>query len=305
MKKYINLLVVIEPKRERQVALSRAIEFARYNPQVKITALRLVYDFSYDLHILNKNKESKTKEDVQDVHIHNLEKIIAPYAKDNVYIEPKVIFAKDIGQGIVKEMMDNKYDLLIKGANNHGILDSIIFTPIDWYVLRNSPLPVIIAKEHSWSDGGNIVVALDFTTSSKKLTNIILLREAQLLSTITGGTIHLVNSAPVLMPTIMLEVPNYAPEVYTENVLKEHKRRLEDFARQHNIPLENCHIAEGMPYDVIPNLCKQLNAKTVFIGSAGRQGVSAALIGNTCEEIVDYIDADLIVLNQKTLHKSA
>ena len=305
MKKYINLLVVIEPKRERQVALSRAIEFARYNPQVKITALRLVYDFSYDLHILNKNKESKTKEDVQDVHIHNLEKIIAPYAKDNVNIEPKVIFAKDIGQGIVKEMMDNKYDLLIKCANNHGILDSIIFTPIDWYVLRNSPLPVIIAKEHSWSDGGNIVVALDFTTSSKKLTNIILLREAQLLSTITGGTIHLVNSAPVLMPTIMLEVPNYAPEVYTENVLKEHKRRLEDFARQHNIPLENCHIAEGMPYDVIPNLCKQLNAKTVFIGSAGRQGVSAALIGNTCEEIVDYIDADLIVLNQKTLHKSA
>ena len=305
MKKYINLLVVIEPKRERQVALSRAIEFARYNPQVKITALRLVYDFSYDLHILNKNKESKTKEDVQDVHIHNLEKIIAPYAKDNVNIEPKVIFAKDIGQGIVKEMMDNKYDLLIKGANNHGILDSIIFTPIDWYVLRNSPLPVIIAKEHSWSDGGNIVVALDFTTSSKKLTNIILLREAQLLSTITGGTIHLVNSAPVLMPTIMLEVPNYAPDVYTENVLKEHKRRLEDFARQHNIPLENCHIAEGMPYDVIPNLCKQLNAKTVFIGSAGRQGVSAALIGNTCEEIVDYIDADLIVLNQKTLHKSA
>lgn len=305
MKRYNNILVVIEPKREIQTALNRACEFARYNPNVTITALRLVYDFSYDLHILNRNKEAKTREDVENVHMQNLKEIISPFQNPDIHIEPKVIFAKDIGQGIIQEVSKNHYDLIIKGANNHGILDSIIFTPIDWYVLRNSPVPVIIAKDHSWSEGANIVVALDFTNADKKSTNMILLREAQMLSTITHGEIHLVNSAPVLMPTVMLEVPNYAPEVYTDSVIKEHRRRLEEFAKQHSIPLDRCHIAEGMPYDVIPNLCKKINAKTVFIGSAGRQGVSAALVGNTCEEIVDYIDADLIVLNHKVLHKNS
>lgn len=304
MKRYNSILVVIEPKRDKQIALSRACEFAKYNPHVTITALRLVYDFSYDLHILNRNKEAKTREDVQFVHMQNLKEIVAPFESPDVHIETKIVFAKDIAQGIIQEVCKNHYDLIIKGANNHGILDSIIFTPIDWYVLRNSPIPVIIAKDHNWTDGSNIVVALDFTNSQKKTTNMTLLREAQLLATITKGEIHLVNSAPVLMPTVMLEVPNYAPEVYTESVVKEHKRRLEEFAKQHNIPLERCHIAEGMPYDVIPNLCKQINAKTVFIGSAGRQGVSAALVGNTCEEIVDYIDADLIVLNHKVLKKN-
>ena len=56
-----------------------------------------------------------------------------------------------------------------------------------------------------------------------------------------------------------------------------------------------------MPDEVIPEICNKLNADAVFIGSAGRSGAMAALIGNTCEEVVDYIAADLIVLNDKTL----
>ena len=62
MKKYNNLLAVIEPKRDYQVALKRAIEFARYNPNATITALRLIYDFSYDIHILNRKKENSNNE---------------------------------------------------------------------------------------------------------------------------------------------------------------------------------------------------------------------------------------------------
>ena len=58
-----------------------------------------------------------------------------------------------------------------------------------------------------------------------------------------------------------------------------------------------------MPDDVIPEICASLDAKTVFIGSAGRQGFMAAVIGNTCEEIVDDVDADLFVLNRNTVKK--
>lgn len=305
MKQYNNLLVVIEPKRDRQVALMRALEIARYNPKVTITVLRLVYDFSYDIHILNRLREKETREDVLSTHKAQLDELIKPLQeKTDAHIIPKVVFARDIAESIISELEVGKYDLLIKAANHHGVLDAIIFTPIDWYLLRNAKVPVIIAKDHEWTDGGNIVVALDFTTKERNLTNIILLREAQALATITNSTIHLVNSAPVVLPSIMLEVPHYAPEVYAQNIFDEHKKRLLDFARQHNISEFNCHLAEGMPDDVIPELCKKIGANVVLIGSAGRSGALAALIGNTCEEIVDYIDADLIVLNKKTMEKS-
>lgn len=304
MKKFSHILVIIEPKRDIQVALKRAIEIAKYNPNVTITALRLVYDYSYELNIVNRKKEHQLKDDEYNAHVENLNQIIREYQKDDIYINPLVLFAKDLGEGILKELNNAKYDLLIKSANNHGILDSIIFTPLDWFLLRNSTIPVIIAKDVKWEENDNIVVALDFSTAEKKVTNIRLLREAQSLATITKANIHLVNSAPILLPTVMLEVPNYAPEFYSKNIIEDHKNRLYDFAKMHNIPEERCHIIEGMPDDAIPHICKSLNAKTVFIGSSGRQGVAAAFIGNTCEEIVDYINADLVVLNHKTITKN-
>ncbi len=304
MRRYTNILVVVEPKRDRQIALERALEFARYYKNLNVTVLRLVYDYSYDIHILNRHKEKDTRDDVIAVHLEETKNIIAKYNKDGrAKTTPKVVLAKDLGEGIVTEIKSGNYDLLIKSANRHGILDSIIFTPIDWYVLRNASIPVLIAKEHPWQKEAPVVVALDFSSKEKRLYNVSILREAQLLSTITGGTIHLVNSAPVILPSIMLEVPNYAPEIYSENILKEHEKRLLEFAEAHSIPRENCHIAEGLPDDVIPSLCKKLKPQAVFIGSAGRQGLSAALVGNTCEEIVDYIDADLFVLNFQAIRE--
>lgn len=309
MRQYNNILVIIEPKKDHQLALDRAIQVARFNPKVTITALRLIYDFSNDIPFLGKKSEMNSHQDVEEVTRQELDAIIKqaldrnPESKNlNVTINPKIKWVRDISEGMLLEANSGHYDLLIKAANHHSIFDSIIFTPHDWNLLRHALIPVVIAKEYEWTDQSSIVIAVDFTSSEKQLMNVLLLREAQLLSTITKAPIHLVNSAPVVLPTVMLEVPNYAPELYAESVLAEHKRRIVEFARHHNIPEENCHIAEGMPDDVLPKICKRLHANTVFIGSQGRSGAAAALIGNTCEEIVDFINADLFVLNIKTMH---
>ncbi len=308
MRQYNNILVIIEPKKDHQLALERAIQIARFNPKVVITALRLIYDFTNEVHFLGKKAERDTQQDAEEVARGELERQIAdtlalhPELKDKkINIEPKLQWVRDIAEGMLLETNSGKYDLLIKGANHHGILDSIIFTPHDWNLLRHSLIPVVIAKDHPWDEDNTIVVAVDFTSSEKQLMNILLLREAQLLATITKSKIHLVNSAPVVLPTVMLEVPNYAPELYAESILAEHKRRIMEFAKMHSIPENQCHIAEGMPDDVLPKLCQKLHANTVFIGSLGRSGFGAALVGNTCEEIVDFINADLFVLNHKTV----
>lgn len=308
MRQYNHILVIIEPKREQQLALERAIQIARFNPKVTITALRLIYNFTNEIRFLGKKTEITTHQEAEDATKVELERQIAETVACHpeisgldITITPKVKWVADLSEGMLEETNSGHYDLVIKGANHHGILDAIIFTPHDWFLLRHSIIPVLIAKDHSWDESTAIVVAVDFTSTEKQIMNILLLREAQLLATVTKSHIHLVNSAPVVMPTVMMEVPNYAPELYAESILVEHKRRIVEFAKSHNIPEERCHIAEGMPDDVLPKLCQKLHANTVFIGSLGRSGISAALVGNTCEEIVDLINADLMVLNRNTV----
>ena len=306
MKKYNNILVVAEPKKDVQLALKRALDITQFNPKATVTFLRVVYDYSYDLIILNKVKEKPLKADIEKTYIDNLNSIIEKYrneANSETTILPKIVESKDVGEAVVNEINSGDYDLVIKATNRHGVLDSILFTPIDWYILRNSRIPVVIAKDHDWHEGGNIVVCVDFTMPDYAAANIAMLREAQIVAKLTHGNIHLVNSAPVYLPSVMLEVPHYSPSLYEQSVVEDHKARLLEFARKHNISEFNCHIKEGMPDDVIPEICASLDAKTVFIGSAGRQGFMAPIIGNTCEEIVDDVDADLFVLNRNTVKK--
>ncbi len=308
MRKYTNILVIAEPKKDVQTALKRALDIAKFNPKTTITYLRVVYDFSYDLLILNKIKEKPIRDDIEQTHIEHLKTIIEEYREkynSEATIVPKVVENRDVGEAVIEEMHSGDYDLIIKAANNHGLLDSIIFTPIDWFILRHADVPVIIAKNYDWTTGGNIAVCVDFTLPSHLKTNVAILREAQILSKVTGAKIHLINSAPVYMPTVMLEVPHYSPDLYERSVLDDHKDRMYEFALKHHISKECCHIEEGMPDDVIPTICAELNARAVLIGSSGRSGIAAALLGNTCEEIVDDIDADLFVLNTKAISKKS
>ena len=304
MKKYNNILVVAEPKREVQNALIRALDMTQFNPKATVTYLRIVYDYESDIMMFKDIMNKQQSEATEELYEEAMQKIIEDYrmqANSETTVLTKIIKSKDIAQSIVKEINTGKYDLVIKAANNHGILDSILFTPIDWYILRKSIVPVIITKDSVWTEGGNIVICTDFSATNQDNLNLSMLREAQVLAKITKTTIHLVNAAPIYFPSIMLEVPQYSPSEYGNQVFENHKKMLLEFAAKHHIAEKNCHIEEGMPDEVIPKLCQALNAKYVFIGSAGRSGIMATLVGNTCEEIVDEIDADLFVMTHKYL----
>ncbi|MGL4219944.1 MAG: universal stress protein, partial [Shewanella sp.] len=56
------------------------------------------------------------------------------------------------------------------------------------------------------------------------------------------------------------------------------------------------HVKEGLPEDVIPELAEQLDAELVILGTVGRTGFSAALIGNTAEHVIDSINCDLLAI---------
>ena len=145
MRQYNNILVIIEPKRDQQLALERAIQIARFNPKVTITALRLIYNFTNEIRFLGKKTERDTHQDAEEATKAEVDRQIAdtlalhPEVKDlNIKIVPKLKWVSDIADGMLEETNSGLYDLLIKGANHHGILDSIIFTPHDWFQNGNT-----------------------------------------------------------------------------------------------------------------------------------------------------------------------
>ena len=79
-------------------------------------------------------------------------------------------------------------------------------------------------------------------------------------------------------------------------MLKHHENAMQEHAKAFNVAKENTHIKEGLPEDVIQSLANKLDAELVILGTVGRTGLSAALIGNTAEHVIDRLNCDVLAL---------
>ena len=306
MKKFNKIMVIIEPKQMRQVALERGMALAQAagKNSHQITAVLPITEFSWDL--LSKLSVEEKSEMEASVIAKN-DKWLKAYLSIHAMgfnIKTRVIVSKTPSKEITQIARDEAFDLIIKAHEVHGMLDSVLFTPLDWQLLRHSPTPVLIAKDHIWHPTGTIAMALDLSDPEDRelrFLNMRLLREAQELSRVMRCQIHILNAIPPLMPPATIDLPGFTPNLIGDAALKEGCKAVLSFAARHRIPADYCHIREGLPQDVIPALCSELKPMALFIGTSARKGIASALVGNICEKVVDDLACDVAVITPKAV----
>lgn len=313
MKKIKTVIAVIEPGQMRQPALMRALSLCQYAKRQnsrrapRVIALMPVYDFSFDISsVLSFEQEQKIQSDVVAKKRAWLEAYLQVNAM-GYEVEVKVIWSRSVGKSITQTAKEEAADLIIKTAEEHGLLDNVLFTPLDWQLLSNSPVPVYIAKDQMWAPTGTIAVAIAVPQEDDvlgRMLNMRMLREAQELSRMTHCKIHLINAIiPVISP-VALDLPGFTPQLLSEENIKESCRRVLSFAARHGIEPDDCHIREGHPDEVIPALCHELRPTALFIGTSARRGLAMALLGNICQRVVDDLDCDVAVVTPKSVMRN-
>ena len=63
------------------------------------------------------------------------------------------------------------------------------------------------------------------------------------------------------------------------------------------------HIREGPADIIIQQVARKLDAAVTVIGTVARTGLSAALIGNTAEIVIDKLESDVLVLKPEDIVK--
>ncbi|MDR8523872.1 universal stress protein UspE [Shewanella fidelis] len=298
MMDYQKLLVVVDPTTDKQAALARAVELASES-QAQITVFLSIFDFSYEMtSILSGQEREAMREGVINQRKAWLEDIVKPYAKDGVVINLEVVWHNRPFESIIKYAIDNQFDLIVKGTHEHDKLKSVIFTPTDWHLMRKAPIPVLLVKEHDWPVAGKIVCAVNVSAEDEanESLNGKIVAHALKLAKQFDAQVHLVNGYPGTPVNLAIELPDFDSHTYSETIRLQHEERINYLANAYGIPVENCHVKEGLPEDVIPDLAMQLDAELVILGTIGRTGLSAALIGNTAEHVIDSINCDLLAI---------
>ena len=298
MEKYQKILAIVDPTTEDQKALKRAFELA-HKTGASITAFLTIYDFSYEMTtMLSSDEREAMRQSVINDRTQWLETLLAELDLNELNVDCQVIWHNRPFEQIIEQVLHNGYDIVIKGTHQHDKLKSVIFTPTDWHLLRKCPCPVLLVKEHLWPDNGNIVAALNIGSdeAEHRSLNDKITAEAKQLTQVMKANLHLVNSFPGTPVNIAIEIPEFNASDYNRSMQKHHENSMKEHASAFNVAAENTHIKEGLPEDVIQSVANTLDAELVILGTVGRTGLSAALIGNTAEHVIDRLNCDVLAL---------
>jgi len=298
MDQYQNILVVIDPSTENQKALKRAIELATRS-QSTLTAFLSIFDFSYEMTtMLSSDEREVMRQSVITDREQWLADIIKEIPHQGITINTKVVWHNRPFEAIIEHVISENNDLVIKGTHQHDKLKSVIFTPTDWHVLRKCPCPVLLVKEHNWPENGNILAAVNIGSdeAEHQSLNQKITATANDMAKLIKGNVNLVNSYPGTPINIAIEIPEFDASQYNDSMLKHHKQSMLEHAKAFGINPECTFVKEGLPETVIESMSEQLDAELVVLGTIGRTGISAALIGNTAEHVIDRLNCDVLAL---------
>lgn len=302
METYQNILVVIDPTSNEQKALKRAIDLAvsinTSGGKVNVSAFLSIFDFSYEMTtILSSDERDVMRQSVIKDKQLWLEDLISDL-NPKVEINSQVVWHNRPFEAIIERVIQENYDLVIKGTHQHDKFKSVVFTPTDWHILRKCPCPVLLVKEHEWPRNGNILAAVNVGSDEAEhhSLNIKITKEAKQLAHLIQGNVHLVNSFPGTPVNIAIEIPEFNSTEYNDTMRKHHEQAMIAHANKFDISVANTHVEEGLPETVIEQVAIKIDAELVVLGTVGRTGISAALIGNTAEHVIDQLNCDVLAL---------
>ncbi len=305
MANYQNLLVAIDPNQDDQPALRRAVYLVQRNGG-RIKAFLPIYDFSYEMTtLLSPDERTAMRKGVIGQRVAWLNEQCRHYLNSGIPIEIKVVWHNRPFEAIIQEVISAHHDLLLKMTHQHDRLESVIFTPTDWHLLRKCPCPVWMVKDQPWPEDGKVLVAVNLSSEEPyhDPLNIKLVKETlELAHNVNQAEVHLIGAYPVTPINIAIELPDFDPSVYNDAIRGQHLVAMKALRQHFHLDESITHVEKGLPEEVIPDLAERLQAGVVVLGTLGRTGISAAFIGNTAEHVIDHLKCDLLAIKPDDYH---
>ena len=98
------------------------------------------------------------------------------------------------------------------------------------------------------------------------------------------------------IPSLLADLDLIDTRAYVKNAKKDMAPNVSALAKQLGIPEKAFHIKKGPVERVIASQAASTRAQIVVLGTVGRKGVKARLLGNTAERVLRHLKTDILAL---------
>lgn len=218
---------------------------------------------------------------------------IDKYAKKGQTVSLKTVWAKDLHSWVNKRCASGRYLAVVKTGHRS---ESLVHTSLDWQLLRECPAPVLIVAEKRWHRARPVLATLDLGSklATKRALNRQVLTKASKLASALGVELEIITAIEV--PVLLADLDLVNPDAYARKAKAEMEPRITALAKEFEIPVGDFHCKRGPVERVITSQAAKVGAQIVVMGTVGRKGVKARLLGNTAEKVLGHLKTDVLAI---------
>lgn len=198
-------------------------------------------------------------------------------------------------QAIIDAVAHKAVDLVVTGTRGVSAFKRIFVGSTATRLARLCPVPVWVARHGTAARSQSVLAAVDFSPLSSRVISVA----ASLASALKAELhfMHVYDPDELGGLSAIADDRLGAQGLYQRLVHQAAIRKFEELlAPKPTGVTATYHVGQGAPYQVIDATAEQINAGLVVVGSVGRRGISALLIGNTAEKVLHTLDRSLLVV---------
>lgn len=283
---YARLFVIIDPTREEQPALSRAVALLRTGGG-HIHVFCCVYENDFSPYSSRQEAERHAREQARQ----KLQTLVEPLVSDTITLEAEVDWNERWFESAIKACARVKADLLLKSTFSADVRSHGFSKHSDYHILRRSPCPVLLSKAASERPYQRVLAALALEDNDRKhdALNQHVMAEARKVCRRSGASLFAVaavEGAPNITQILKITENADAEKLSDEYIVSQH----------FGIDPDKVIIDYGPATAVLVEAVETVPADLLIMGTAGRSGIAGAMVGNTCEKVLDAVSVDILTV---------
>jgi universal stress protein E len=236
----------------------------------------------------------------------SLEAIARKLRRKGIKVSVSAQFDYPIYEAVIREATRLKADLIV-AEQHHGHRAASFLHLIDWELLRQSPVPVLLVKDPRAYRRPILLAAVDpeHTYAKPVWLDREILNAGQEVAKALHGTLHAVHAyapiPPLAFPTGAITEQDV--EAVCARSGKEANKKLKRALRDAETRNVVSHVVGRHPSDAIAEVASEIHSSLVIMGAISRSGLKRLLIGNTAERVLDRLSCDVLVIKPNHLIK--
>lgn len=292
-----KVMVVIDSETNHQVALDKALQFARRD-EFELVLLSCDHtQYLVEGYYFDAPEVAKLRAEYIAKQLATLEEIAEPLRENGLNVTTVSEWAYPNYEGILSQAKQKSVDLIIHHVERHGAVSRMLLTHDDWQLVRLSDVPLLLVKDTPWKKTMSIMAAVDPQHARHKPSGLDhkILETSGRLAKLMAGKVFAVHAYhPVAFSG---EYPRDAREL--------HKEAFANLMAEFDVPKDRQHLIEESPVFALQQAEKQIDADVVVMGAISRSIITDVIIGSTTEQVIDYLHCDVLVLKPDSIAETA